>query len=334
MTRGECSEAESSLHFAYLFQQCLVKADAGFEIRYGEIFVWGMCTAIGEGEAEEESIHAEDILEALHDGNRSAFADHGDGALEGSGEGALGCLAETGIGIGNVGVAAVTLDDLDLHAARDVFAEMLDDLRDSLGGGLAWHEAEGELGKGGMRDDGLGPLPLVAAADAVDLHGGTGPHALQRAVTGLADQRGGAGDLQQPRLVEREAGPCVAFPVEHWLDRVAEAGNGDPSGGVVQGREEAREGGDGVLDGAPVNAGVQVDGGAGDADFNAADAAQAVGESGHAGADHGAVRDDDHVALQFRGVFRQECGEVGAADLFLALDDEQDVDRQIAPRRE
>jgi hypothetical protein len=49
------------------------------------------------------------------------------------------------------------------------------------------------------------------------------------------------------------------------------------------------EGGDGVFLGAAVDAGVQVDGGAGEADLDTADAAQAVGEGRHAGGDHGSI---------------------------------------------
>ena len=53
-----------------------------------------MGAAVGERQAEEQGVHAEDVLEALHDGDRASFADQCDLALEGFGKGALGGFAE------------------------------------------------------------------------------------------------------------------------------------------------------------------------------------------------------------------------------------------------
>ena len=288
-----------------------------------------MGAAIGEGEAEEEGIDAKDFLEALDDGDGAAFANEGGLTAEGLGKGALGGPAEWGVGIGEVGVAVVALDDLDVYAGGGVFAKVIGDLADGLEAGLAGDEAEGEFCEGGVGDDGFCAFALVAAADAVEFDGGAGPDALEGGVAGLAGEGGRASDLEEAGVGEREGGPCLALPVAEGLDGIGETGDGDAALGVVEGSDEAGEGGDGIADGAAVDAGVEIDGGTGDADLDAADATKAVGEGGNAGGDHGGIGDDDDVGAQFGGVGGEEGGEIWAADFFFALDDEEDVDGEM-----
>ena len=98
----------------------------------------------------------------------------------------------------------------------------------------------------------------------------------------------------------------------------------------MQCRDEARDGSGGIRDGAAVDAAVQIDRGAVDAHFHRSDAAQAVGEGGRAGRDHPGVADGDQIAAECIAVCREKIREVLAADFFLALDQEDQVHRQLA----
>ena len=66
-------------------------------------------------------------------------------------------------------------------------------------------------------------------------------------------------------------------------------------------------------------------------DVHLHDAAQLVGERGHAGVEVRGVGEDDVVRGQHRLVLLEELAEVLGADLLLALDDELDVARQPGP---
>ena len=76
---------------------------------------------------------------------------------------------------------------------------------------------------------------------------------------GLAGQRRRAGDLEQPRLVQRQVGPGVPLPILQRLDRIAKARNRDPPRRVVQGRKQPRQRRDRVLHRAAINPRVQID---------------------------------------------------------------------------
>ncbi len=65
---------------------------------------------------------------------------------------------------------------------------------------LVGHEAEGEFHEGLGGKHGFRTLALIAAADAVDLGGRPRPDTLGRRVTGLAEQAGGSGHLQEIRI--------------------------------------------------------------------------------------------------------------------------------------
>ena len=75
---------------------------------------------------------------------------------------------------------------------------------------------------------------------------------------------------------------------------------------------------------------MQVAVGAGQAKFAIGDAAQAVGDGGHAGGELPAVADDHAIAREPIGVFFEELFEPHAADLLFALDQELQVQRQTA----
>ena len=129
-------------------------------------------------------------------------------------------------------------------------------------------------------DDGFGAGALVAAGQAVDVAGGAGPAAFECGVAGLAEEgRGGRGPACRP-LVEGELGRVLALGGGEGYDVVVEAGDGDAAVVVVERGEDSGEDVGGVGDGAAVDAGVEVVGGAGDGEFHVDQAADAVGDGG------------------------------------------------------
>ena len=46
--------------------------------------------------------------------------------------------------------------------------------------------------------------------------------------------------------------------------------------------------------------------------------------------DHSGIGDDDHIAAQRLEILREEIAQIAAADLFLAFDDEVQINRQLA----
>lgn len=313
-------------------EEVAVEADAGGKVFQGKGFVGGVAAAIRQGEAEEEGVNTEDGFEAIgDDGDGTAFTDEGGcGPAEGGAEGVLGGAAESGVRIDAVGGTAVAGVDFQADAGGAVAAEVGgDECLDSVGI-LAGNEAEAELGGGGGGEDGFGALALVAAGDAVEFGGGACPGAFDGGVTRLAKEGGGAGKAEEVLVCEGEAGPGLALPVGQRDDVVVKTLDGDAAIGVVEGGEEAGELGDGIGDCAAVDAGVEVFVGAVEADFQAGDAAESVGEGGDAGADHAGVGDGDDIAGKVMAVGGEETGEAGAADFLLALDEEDEVDRQFA----
>src|SRR3954454_15003556 len=88
---------------------------------------------------------------------------------------------------------------------------------------LIRHEPERELRHRMARDHRLRPLPLITAADAVDLGSRTRPEPFQRAVAFLAEEPGRTG-LTEDFLVaiDRQFPPSLALPILQRLHRVVE----------------------------------------------------------------------------------------------------------------
>ena len=312
------------------FEEGLIEEDAGFEVPDGEVFVRGVGLTIREGETEEEGFDAEDVAEALNDGDAAAFADEGGFAWESAAEGAAGGEAEAAVGVHGVGFAAVADFDFEPDGIRGDGLEVGADFFEDVGGVLIGDEAEGEFGEGGAWDDGFGAFALIAAADAVDFGGGAGPAAFVVGVSGFAPEFGDTGEGEGFFCAAGEFGPCFAFPCLDWADGVVEAGDEDAAVGVVEAGDEFGEDGIGVGDAAAEDAAVEVDGGAVDGEFDAGDAAEPVGEGGNAFGDHAGVGDGDDVAGEVGAVGVEERLEGGAADFFFAFEEEGEVEGEVA----
>jgi len=281
---------------------------------------------VGEGEAEEEGVGAEDGLKGFDDGDGATFAYEHGLTGEGAFEGTLGRFSEIGMGIAGVGFAIVADFDFEFHAGRAVLSEVSFEVLENLLWILVGDEAEGEFHEGLGSDHGFRTLALVAAADAVNLGGGTSEGALCRAVSWLSESFRRAGDFEE--ILVGYAGdfrPHFALPAFEWFDIVVKTFDCDPAIGFVQGSDDAGDRGGGVGDSTAENARVEITSRAGDFHFGAGDAAQAVAEGPGVRGDHAGVRDGDDVAFEIFAVFFEERGEVGGADFFFALEKEDEV---------
>jgi hypothetical protein len=98
-------------------------------------------------------------------------------------------------------------------------------------------------------------------------------------------------------VVEGELGPDFALLGGELADVVVEAGDVDAAVGVVEGGEELAKRVGGVLEGAAVEAGVEVVGGAGEGDLGVDEPAEAVGDGGEAAGELVGVGDEGDVGF-------------------------------------
>src|SRR6185436_12672289 len=94
------------------------------EILEWEILVRRMRPAIGQSEAKEKSLRAQDVAKLRHDRDASAFANERDLLAECVLQSALRRLSHPGVRIGQIPRATVPVDDLHRHAGRQMFFEM------------------------------------------------------------------------------------------------------------------------------------------------------------------------------------------------------------------
>ena len=174
----------------------------------------------------------------------------------------------------------------------------------------------------------------AAARHPVHLQGRALPQALQGGVpvfaVGLGDPELGGEQV----IVERHR-VQLRSPLRAGRGHpVVEAGDGNRSVGVVQAGQDRRQHVDGVGDGAAVAAGVQVVAGALDRDRERGQSLGGNRERRLVRSPLRSVGRDNQVAGELAGVLAHVVGQVRAADLLLALDEELHVQRQSAPLRD
>src|SRR5207253_11492662 len=85
-------------------------------------------------------------------------------------------------------------------------------------------------------NDSLCPLPLIAAADSVDLSGRTCPNTLHRIVTCFAEKLGHACFLtNQLVAINWKFAPCFALPIFERLDAIVEPRDRHTAFAIVKG---------------------------------------------------------------------------------------------------
>ena len=97
---------------------------------------------------------------------------------------------------------------------------------------------------------------------------------------------------------------------------------------IVELGDQSRKDGDGIGHGATEESAVQIPSGAAHKKLHRRNATQGVGEGRLVTRGHRRVRDRNKIAGELLSVLFEKITEIGAADLFLPLDQEDDIDRQ------
>src|SRR5437773_7309579 len=147
-----------------------------------------MRAAIRECESHQERFDAQDAAELRDNRNAAAFADERGLAIERFTQRALSRFAECRVRIGEI--PRSTVAGSDLH--RDTFGEMLSQMLlcelENLVAFLLRNETKRQFCHRMTGDHRLSPLPLITAADSVDLGSRPRPDALQRIVPRFAEK--------------------------------------------------------------------------------------------------------------------------------------------------
>src|SRR5579875_2195887 len=193
------------------------------------------------------------------------------------------------------------------------------------------HQTHGYLGGGFGGDDGFGSRAGEAAGHAVNVERGPRPGAFEYAVAGFAGERGRTNlGFAVMLLIEGQRLPGGEFVWRGCLHLIVEAGNQNAAMNVLQLGDDMAERDEGVGRGAAVHAGVQIGPGSADFDFGVDHAAQADAEGGQFRGKELGVGDEREVRLEPLGIFLNECGDLLAADLFFALQQDANIDGQLA----
>ena len=190
---------------------------------------------------------------------------------------------------------------------------------------LIGHETHADLSHRDRRDHRLRPLAGEPGQQAVDLEGRARPHALQGAVTALAEEARRTELLGVPLLVEWQPLPLRALLFPERPHIVVEAGDLDASATILHLREDVGEHEGWIRDRPPERPGMQVRLRASEVDLKVDEAAQAVADRRHPAIEHRRIRDDDDIRLELVLVLFDEGVEVRRADLFLAFENDLDV---------
>ncbi len=195
---------------------------------------------------------------------------------------------------------------------------------------LIGNEAHGDLGPGRGRENGLRPLALVTAPDAVHVQRRARPDGFEDRVA-LLRPRDVQSDRAQPgALVERKLADGAPLLVGELPDVFVEARNRNAVLMVVQPGDEPAQHADRILHGAAVHAGMQISVRAGEQHLRVGETAQAVRDRGLPLAEHGRVRYERHVGGEQVAVLLQERAQVHGSAFLFALDEKIQVDRQLA----
>ena len=92
--RARPTDKMSVLRVRELLKDCVIQANAAFEIFERKIFVWGVRAAIGQRESHQECFNAENFSELRDDRDTATFADERRIAVERFAQCALGCFPE------------------------------------------------------------------------------------------------------------------------------------------------------------------------------------------------------------------------------------------------
>src|SRR5438552_746650 len=161
--------------------------------------------------------------------------------------------------IGEIPWAAVTGGDFHCYAFRKIFSQVLLRELQNFVAFLFGNQPKCQFRHRMTGNHRFGPLPLIAAADSIDLCRWTGPNTLHRIVTGLAEKFRHAGLLaNQFVTIDWKFPPRFALPIFERLYAIVESRDGHTTFAIVKGCEQLRERGDWIRNGPTENTGMQI----------------------------------------------------------------------------
>src|SRR5438309_11846799 len=98
-------------------------------------------------------------------------------------------------------------------------------------------------------NDSFCPLPLITAADSIDLGRWTCPNTLHRIVTGFAEKFRRARFLENQLVaIDWKFAPRFTLPIFEWLDAIVESRDSHATLAIVKWSEQLRESADRIGD--------------------------------------------------------------------------------------
>src|ERR1044071_5785847 len=140
-------------------------------------------------------------------------------------------------------------------------------------------------------DDCLRPLPLISSADSIDLRRWSSPNALQRIVTGFAEELRHACLLQNELVaIDRKFAPRFPLPFFQRFNPIVKSIDCDAALTIMKCGEQLRQGCDRILDGASENTRMQIHLWAGNFNLEGGHPPQAVTQRRHTLLNHSGDR--------------------------------------------
>ena len=132
---------------------------------------------------------------------------------------------------------------------------------------------------------------------------------------------------------QAEVLPLLLHGIGQFFHAIIEAGDGDPAVMVMYGGDDAGKHANGILRGAPEQPRMEVAVGSLDPDLVIEEAAQRRGDGRRLGIPHAGVADERDVGGKLAAMGLDPGRQMLGAALFLALDQERDVERQRSRHR-
>src|SRR5208282_3490770 len=303
--------------------------DAAEVVLQENVFVGCVGVFIGQAEANQDTGNFKGVVHLRDEGNGAAFADEHGLLAETLLQGFLGNLENRRLISRNPGFAGAEDLEFAVYGPGQELANVgLDKLGDLLGI-LVGNEPSGKLGVGFRGDDGLGAFALIAAPDAVQFKRWANPQALDGGEALLADVCGRAHSALKILHLPRQFGQGFTLSGRNLGDVVVKAGHGDAEILVVEFGEEFRKNGQRIGDGTAIDARVQIAYRAGQRDLIIVEAAETIGNGGHAFAEHGGIGNEESVSLQLFLMILDIIPKADTADFLFAFDQHFDVDREF-----
>ena len=133
-------------------------------------------------------------------------------------------------------------------------------------------------------------MPLISSADSIDLGCWSSPDALERIVTGFAEQFRHACFLQDQFVaIDWKLAPCFALPSLQRLNAIIKPIDCHTAFAIMKRGEQLRERGDWIGDGTSKNTGMQIHLRTGHFDLESGYSTQPVAQCWHAALDHSGI---------------------------------------------